>query len=950
MLEPDLDLEADLGIDTVKQAEIFAAVRERYGIERDPELKLKDFNTLAKTAAWVRAKRAAIAGTPAATQAPAAETMATPLTAPPEPERAAVVAEPPLALQSEAPAAATPRPIRPEDFPRRVPRPALRPPTDLLEPTGITLAAGDRVAIATDGGGVAERLVARLRARGVEVLSMRGAPSAADLERQIASWLSTGPIRGLYWLPALDPAPPIERLDLAGWREALRVRAKLFAAALRALDGSLAEPGAFVVAGTRLGGRHGAAPDGAADPFGGAVCGLAKAFGREHAGLLTKVVDFETDAGDDRVAERLVFETLNDAGVVEVGWAAGERLSLALDAEDAPAAEASRALGPESLFVVTGAAGSIVSAILRDLAATGGTYHLLDLAPEPDPSDPDIARFQSDRDGLKRELFERLGASGERVTPVRIERELAAIERRAEALAAMAAITANGGHVRYHSVDLRDGQAVATALQEIRAGGRRVDVLLHAAGLEISRRLADKPQEEFDLVFDVKADGWFNLLDALGPTPIGAAVVFSSIAGRFGNAGQTDYAAANELLAKAASHLAARHPETRAITVDWTGWRGIGMASRGSIPQLLADAGIDLLPPDLGVPVVRREVEAAGGSREIVVAGRLGAMLASAHASGGMDVARFAARLEGGGTMLGAAAGFDPHRGLVQRVLLDPSEQPFLDHHRIGGTPVLPGVMGIEAFGEIAGLLHPERPLLAIEEIRFLAPFKLFRDEPRVARVTARFEPRGERIEVHCRLEGDRLLAGQTEPQTTLHFSARVLLGAPTEEPPHPVFPADRAAAILRAARQGVAVERDEIYKIYFHGPAYQVLERVRRNGGGLVGESPAKLPAEAAGATRFLPRAIELAFQTAGIDELARTGRLGLPASVRALRFGARREGPPWIAALERREGAGTDATVLDRDGRVIVEIEDYRTIALPDAPDETALGSLADLAGSGS
>ena len=302
--------------------------------------------------------------------------------------------------------------------------------------------------------------------------------------------------------------------------------------------------------------------------------------------------------------------------------------------------------------------------------------------------------------------------------------------------------------------------------------------------------------------------------------------------------------------------------------------------------------------------------------------------------------------------MIGAVAGFDPHRGLVLRVLLDPKEQPFLDHHRIGGTPVLPGVMGIEAFGEIARLLHPERPLLAIEEVRFLAPFKLFRDEPRVARVSARFEPRGERLEVHCRLEGDRLLPGRSEPQTTLHFSARVVLGALEEEPPHPVFPADRAAAILRAARQGVAVERDEIYRIYFHGPAYQVLERVRRNGGGLVGESPAKLPAEASAATHFLPRAIELAFQTAGIDELARTGRLGLPESVRSLRFGARpegpREGPPWIAALEPHGDEGMDATVLDRDGRVIVELHGYRTVALQDAPADGALDSLAGLKGS--
>jgi len=46
MLDPDLDLEADLGVDTVKQAEMFAAIREIYGILRDPNLKLRDFPTL----------------------------------------------------------------------------------------------------------------------------------------------------------------------------------------------------------------------------------------------------------------------------------------------------------------------------------------------------------------------------------------------------------------------------------------------------------------------------------------------------------------------------------------------------------------------------------------------------------------------------------------------------------------------------------------------------------------------------------------------------------------------------------------------------------------------------------------------------------------------------------------------------------------------------------------
>ena len=49
----DLDLEADLGIDTVKQAEVFATIREAYGIERDESLKLRDYPTLNHVVAFV---------------------------------------------------------------------------------------------------------------------------------------------------------------------------------------------------------------------------------------------------------------------------------------------------------------------------------------------------------------------------------------------------------------------------------------------------------------------------------------------------------------------------------------------------------------------------------------------------------------------------------------------------------------------------------------------------------------------------------------------------------------------------------------------------------------------------------------------------------------------------------------------------------------------------------
>ena len=68
VLDLDLDLEADLGIDTVKQAELFAAIRGQYGIARREDLRLSDYNTLAKVIQFVKD---ALSATPAPVAAPA---------------------------------------------------------------------------------------------------------------------------------------------------------------------------------------------------------------------------------------------------------------------------------------------------------------------------------------------------------------------------------------------------------------------------------------------------------------------------------------------------------------------------------------------------------------------------------------------------------------------------------------------------------------------------------------------------------------------------------------------------------------------------------------------------------------------------------------------------------------------------------------------------------------
>jgi len=793
-----------------------------------------------------------------------------------------------------------------------------------------------------DKGGVGHALTERLRALGVEVLCIEGTPDADTLTGILKSWTATGPVNGIFWLPALDNEGDLRKLDVTAWHECVRVRAKLLYTTMSALYEHVSRPGTFLVAATQLGGYHGYDDAGAVAPLGGAVTGFAKTYRRERPESLVKTVDFEANRNPNEVADILVAETLHDPGAVEIGYTAAERWTVGLQEQPATDGQPGMVLDKNSVFVITGAAGSIVSAITADLAAaSGGTFYLLDLVPKPDPDNPDLKRFVNDRENLKRDLFARIQTRGDRATPALVEKELASLERAHAAQSAINAVRAASGTPHYFSVNLADTEAVAKVVDQVRQRSGRIDVLLHAAGIERSHSLPDKDSREFDLVFDVKSDGFFNLLHAIGEMPLGATVVFSSIAGRFGNAGQIDYSSANDLLCKITSNFRTTRPATRAIAIDWTAWGGIGMATRGSIPKMMELAGIDMLPPEAGIPLIRRELTAGATRGEIVVGQRLGALMNEWDTTGGLDLsaAEIGMHVPAIGPMAGKIASMNLYGGYSIETTLDPPAQPFLHDHQIDGTPVLPGVMGIEAFAEAALCLLPGWRVEAIEDVSFLAPFKFYRSEPRIVRIETQIHPHGQALVANCRLIGYRSLPSLKEPQATTHFTARVRLAKQEVQTPD---------ARPFVAPAGSCVDAADIYRLYFHGPAYQVVEKAWWDGRHVTGLMAKGLPPNhhpSGLGTITPPRLIELCFQTAGVWELGMQGRMGLPQRVhRVSLFGAPNvaEGQLY-AVVTPDEVRGTfDAEVLDENGNCYLRLSGYQTVALSDAVDKENLKSL--------
>ena len=384
MLDLELDLEADLGIDTVKQAEMFASIRSIYNIPRDENLKLREFPTLAHVIQFAR-ERSAAARSP----------------------------QPVASIVAPAPAHIVEREVANfEDtnrVPRRVPVPVLRPPLSLCKATGVALASGTRVIVMPDTAGVATGLTAELQALGVEVLSFDESPDATTLAASLKQWSASGPIQGVYWLPALDDEGSLTAMDAARWHACIGGRLKMLYQTMRTLYEQIGAPGTFLISGTRLGGQHGYDDAGANAPMGGAVAGFTKAYQAGTSERTVKVVDFQATDSPVRIAELLLAETLHDPGAVEIGYKHDLRWTVSLEDQPATDGNPGMTLDRSTVFVITGAAGSIVSAITADLAAaSGGTFYLLDLVPEPDPQNQDIKRVTTDRDGLKRDLFARI--------------------------------------------------------------------------------------------------------------------------------------------------------------------------------------------------------------------------------------------------------------------------------------------------------------------------------------------------------------------------------------------------------------------------------------------------------------------------------------------------------------------------------------------------------------
>jgi hypothetical protein len=304
----------------------------------------------------------------------------------------------------------------------------------------------------------------------------------------------------------------------------------------------------------------------------------------------------------------------------------------------------------------------------------------------------------------------------------------------------------------------------------------------------------------------------------------------------------------------------------------------------------------------------------------------------------GLDVARADAALRSGNPdhiMLSHLTNFDIQTGLSLETVLDPEKHPFLRDHTLNGIPVLPGVIGIEGFSvaarHIASTLASKNAGFQVdhlEDIQFLAPFKFYKNLPRHIQWKAQAVREKNGLVVYTKLESERERHnGQRERM--LHFTGKVYL---SQKPLKPEI-----SSQIPVWGKDTTIFAEDIYKLYFHGPSFQVLESVQKSGDLVLGRLAKNLPSATnnGSASITTPLLVELCFQTAGLWEAGATGTMALPHSIGTLTIYPRKvNGEPIFAEVTPFMEDGKvsfDARVVDAKGHLYLELSNYQTAPLP-------------------
>jgi acyl transferase domain-containing protein/NAD(P)H-dependent flavin oxidoreductase YrpB (nitropropane dioxygenase family)/NAD(P)-dependent dehydrogenase (short-subunit alcohol dehydrogenase family) len=423
---------------------------------------------------------------------------------------------------------------------------------------------------------------------------------------------------------------------------------------------------------------------------GGAI-GLVKSLVKERE-VRGKALDLDPKMSSQAHAAQIFCELELNGGRVEVGYPAGVRTIFKTTAVNIENIEG-KLPGTGLVILSTGGARGVTAEVLRELAKPGNTLILTGRSALPDDeitlrNNPEIAGFLDEKSLVKffvKNEGLQLGEARKKANSILAAREI---------LDNIADFENSGASVEYRAVDVVDEKSMAEMLAGIYKKYKKIDGVVHGAGIIEDKFLADITSESWSRVVDTKVIGLLLLQKYLDTKSLKFLTVFSSVAGRYGNSGQSNYATANELMNRICCQLKAKWGNVKVSALCWGPWGktkfGAGMVNEAT-ENKFAKQGVYLVHAELGRELFCQQLNADGAVE--IICGKA-PWEESEAARGAIKLAHST------NSLLGNAVLENLPKGEISLTFSLNKNHTYLQDHIIDGNPVLPMAVAMEMMAE----------------------------------------------------------------------------------------------------------------------------------------------------------------------------------------------------------------------------------------------------------
>lgn len=345
--------------------------------------------------------------------------------------------------------------------------------------------------------------------------------------------------------------------------------------------------------------------------------GFFKSLDREYENTKCRLVSLETKMTAEETANITLNEILNPDTPSEIIYHGDKRQIMDLiPAELITGLEDSHIqLDKDAVVLVFGGAQGITAELMIHFAKDYPCNYIL-VGRSADPKSAVQGKAASLK--TKDEIRSYLVQQGELKKPAEIEQETARIYKNNQILHSIAMLENGGSKVVYESMDLRDEEGLSRFVDNVYQKYGRIDGVVHGAGLLEDKLFHSKTSESFERVFDTKVTPLRVLAEKLR-AETQFVILFSSIASVYGNRGQTDYAAANSVMDKYAWALKQKI-SGKVLAINWGPWKGAGMVSP-TLEKEYERRGIALIPLQDGMETFLNELKYGKESQVLIMAG-----------------------------------------------------------------------------------------------------------------------------------------------------------------------------------------------------------------------------------------------------------------------------------------------------------------------------------------